>query len=96
VITNNLSSALEAGEAGFEIILLGGTYQPRSQSVAGRFTIENLGHIYADQAFMLAVQRFETDHLKRLRRLERATLTCPNCGAVLRCPACGHDPGPKP
>ncbi|HLE13966.1 MAG TPA: DeoR/GlpR family DNA-binding transcription regulator [Anaerolineales bacterium] len=52
VITNNLSAALEAGEEGFEIILLGGTYQPRSQSVAGRFTIENLGHIYADQAFI--------------------------------------------
>ena len=41
-------------------------------------------------------QRFETDHLKRLRRLERAALTCPNCGAILRCPACGHDPGAKP
>jgi DeoR/GlpR family transcriptional regulator of sugar metabolism len=52
VVTNNLSAALEAGEAGFEIILLGGSYQPRSQSVAGRFTIENLGHIYADQAFI--------------------------------------------
>ena len=41
-------------------------------------------------------QRFETDHLKRLRRLERAALTCPNCGAILVCPACGHDPGAKP
>ena len=41
-------------------------------------------------------QRFETDHLKRLRRLERAALPCPNCGAVLVCPACGHDVGAKP
>jgi len=41
-------------------------------------------------------QHFETDHLKRLRRLERAALTCPNCGVVLICPACGHDPGAKP
>ena len=37
-------------------------------------------------------QRFETDHLKRLRRLERAALTCPRCGGVLVCPMCGHDP----
>jgi DeoR/GlpR family transcriptional regulator of sugar metabolism len=52
VITNNLSAALELSEEGIEIILLGGTYQPRSQSVAGRFAMENLGHIYADQAFI--------------------------------------------
>jgi hypothetical protein len=41
VITNNLSAVLELSEEGIEIILLGGTYQPRSQSVAGRFAIEN-------------------------------------------------------
>jgi len=52
VITNNLSAALEVGEAGFEILLLGGSFQPKSNSVAGRFAIENLGQIYAHQAFI--------------------------------------------
>lgn len=52
VITNNLSAAVEVGEAGFEILLLGGSFQPKSNSVAGRFAIENLGQIYANQAFI--------------------------------------------
>jgi DeoR family fructose operon transcriptional repressor len=52
VITNNLIAALELGEAGFDLILLGGEYQPKSNSVAGRFAIENLSQIYADKAFI--------------------------------------------
>lgn len=52
VITNNLSAALEVGDAGFEIILLGGSFQPKSNSVAGRFAINNLSQIYADKTFI--------------------------------------------
>ncbi|MDY6875425.1 MAG: DeoR/GlpR family DNA-binding transcription regulator [Chloroflexota bacterium] len=52
VITNNMSAALEIGETGFELILLGGSFQPRSNSVAGRFAIDNLNQVYADKAFI--------------------------------------------
>lgn len=52
VVTNNLSAAQELGEPGFELILLGGLFQPRSISVAGRFAVENLNQIYADKAFI--------------------------------------------
>lgn len=52
VITNNLSAALEVGEIGFELILVGGSFQPKSNSVAGRFAIQNLGQIYANKAFI--------------------------------------------
>jgi DeoR family fructose operon transcriptional repressor len=40
------------GEAGFQHHLLGGEYQPRSKSTAGRFAIENLRQIYADIAII--------------------------------------------
>jgi len=52
VFTNNLSAAFEMGEAGFQQHLLGGEYQPRSKSSAGRFTIENLRQVYADKSII--------------------------------------------
>lgn len=52
VITNNLSAALEIGDPGYEIFLLGGSFQPKSHSVAGRFAIENLRQVYANKAFL--------------------------------------------
>lgn len=52
IITNNLSAALETGHAGFGLILLGGDFQPNSNSVAGRFAINNLSQVYADKAFI--------------------------------------------
>jgi len=52
VITNNISAALEVGEIGFELILVGGSFQSKSNSVAGRFAIQNLGQIYANKAFI--------------------------------------------
>jgi DeoR/GlpR family transcriptional regulator of sugar metabolism len=52
VITNNLIAALEVGAVDFELILLGGTFQPVSNSVGGRFALENLGNIYADKFFI--------------------------------------------
>jgi DeoR/GlpR family transcriptional regulator of sugar metabolism len=52
IITNNLIAAMETGEVDFEILLLGGTYQPRSNSAAGRFAIQNLSQVYANKAFI--------------------------------------------
>jgi DeoR/GlpR family transcriptional regulator of sugar metabolism len=50
VFTNNLNAALEMGEPGFHHYLLGGEYQHRSKSVAGRFAMENLKQVYANKA----------------------------------------------
>ena len=52
VITNNLQAALEVGEVGFDLIVLGGQFQPKSNSVTGRFAIENLSQVYANKAFV--------------------------------------------
>lgn len=52
VITNNLSAALELGDPGFELILLGGAFQAKSLSVAGGFALRNLSQVYADRAFI--------------------------------------------
>jgi DeoR/GlpR family transcriptional regulator of sugar metabolism len=52
IVTNNLSAALETGDAGFDLILLGGEFQHKSNSVAGRFATANLGQIYASKAFI--------------------------------------------
>ncbi len=52
LFTNNLNAALEVGEAGFQHHILGGEFQPRSNSVAGRFAIENLRQIYANKAIL--------------------------------------------
>lgn len=52
VVTNNLSAPLELGEPGFELLLMGGSFQPRSNSVAGRFAFDNLSQVYADKAFI--------------------------------------------
>lgn len=52
VFTNNLSAALELGEAVFQHYLIGGEYQPRSKSVAGRFAIQNLKQVYANKVII--------------------------------------------
>jgi DeoR/GlpR family transcriptional regulator of sugar metabolism len=52
IITNNLSAAIEVGETEFELILLGGSFQPLSNAVAGRFAAENLRQLYANKAFL--------------------------------------------
>ena len=52
VISNNLYAALEVGEAGFIHHLIGGEFQPHSNSVAGRFAIDNLRQVYADKAIL--------------------------------------------
>jgi len=52
VITNNLIAVMETGEVGYELILLGGVFQPKSNSVAGSFAISNLSQVYANKAFI--------------------------------------------
>ena len=52
VFTNNLHAALEMGEPGFHLYLIGGEFQPRSLSVAGRFAIENLKQVYANKTII--------------------------------------------
>jgi DeoR family fructose operon transcriptional repressor len=52
VFTNNLPAVLEAGNNGFKIYLLGGEFQPNSNSVAGRFALESLRQVYADKTIL--------------------------------------------
>ena len=52
VFTNNLKAALELGEPGFLYYLIGGEYQPRSNSVAGRYAIDNLKQVFANKAII--------------------------------------------
>ncbi|MEN8173211.1 MAG: DeoR/GlpR family DNA-binding transcription regulator [Chloroflexota bacterium] len=52
VITNNVFAAMEINHLGFELILLGGIYQPVSLSVGGNFAVENLKQVYADKTFI--------------------------------------------
>ena len=52
IFTNNLNAAFEMGEPGFHHYLVGGEYQPRSKSLAGRFAIENLKQVYANKAIL--------------------------------------------
>ena len=52
VFTNNLIAVLEAGDARFEKYLIGGEFQPHSNSVAGRFAIDNLRQVYANKTIL--------------------------------------------
>lgn len=52
VFTNNVSAALELGEPGFNYQLIGGEFQPRSNSLAGGFAIENLKQVYANKTIL--------------------------------------------
>ena len=52
IFTNNLNAALEMGNPGFGHYLVGGEYQPRSKSLAGRFAMENLKQVYANKAII--------------------------------------------
>ena len=52
IFTNNLNAALEMGEPGFQHYIIGGEYQHRSKSSAGRFAIENLKQVYANKAIL--------------------------------------------
>lgn len=52
VITNNVSAVMELGEPGFHYHLTGGEFQPRSNSLAGRFARDNLSLVYANKAIL--------------------------------------------
>jgi DeoR/GlpR family transcriptional regulator of sugar metabolism len=52
LVTNNVPACLELNDNGFEVLLLGGSYQPTSQSASGRFAIDNLNRIYATKAIL--------------------------------------------
>ena len=52
VFTNNLTGAFEVGEPGFQYFVVGGEFQPRSNSLAGRFAIENLGQVFANKTIL--------------------------------------------
>jgi DeoR family fructose operon transcriptional repressor len=52
VFSNNLIAALEMGETGFQHYLIGGEFQPRSKSTAGRFAIDNLRQVYANKVII--------------------------------------------
>lgn len=52
VITNSLSIASAINNTGFELIILGGRYQPTSLSVGGDFSTECLSQVYADKFFL--------------------------------------------
>ncbi|MFN8454259.1 MAG: DeoR/GlpR family DNA-binding transcription regulator [Anaerolineae bacterium] len=52
VITNNVSAALEAQNADFELILIGGSFRSRASSVVGRFGTESLRQVCASKAII--------------------------------------------
>jgi DeoR family fructose operon transcriptional repressor len=52
LFTNNLIAILETGDAGIATYLIGGEFQPHSNSVAGRFAIDNLRQVYANKAIL--------------------------------------------
>jgi len=52
VITNNVSAVMDLGEPGFHYLLTGGEFQPRSNSLAGRFARDNLSQVYANKIIL--------------------------------------------
>jgi DeoR family fructose operon transcriptional repressor len=52
VITNNVSAALEASSDKLQLLLLGGIFRARANSVAGPFAVEMLQRMYAAKCFI--------------------------------------------
>jgi len=52
LVTNNLYAAAEPWEPGVEILLLGGVFSGRAQSIVGRFAADMLRQLGADLAFI--------------------------------------------
>lgn len=52
VFTNNVNAALELGEPGFHYYLTGGEFQSRSNSLAGRFALDNLSLVFANKLIL--------------------------------------------
>ncbi len=52
VFTNNVNAALELGEPGFRYYLIGGEFYARSNSLAGRFALDNLNLVIANKVIL--------------------------------------------
>lgn len=52
VFTNNVSAVMELGDPGFHYHMIGGEFQPRSNSLAGRFALDNLNLVYANKTIL--------------------------------------------
>lgn len=52
LVTNNVTAAVEARDAEFEIILLGGSFRSRSYSTVGHFATEMLRGMHANKTFI--------------------------------------------
>jgi len=52
IFTNNVSAVLAAQDAPFHVILLGGAFRPRSNSLVGRFATETLRQVYAHKVIL--------------------------------------------
>ena len=52
VFTNNVNAALEIGDPGFLYYLTGGEFQSRSNSLSGRFALDNLNLVFANKVIL--------------------------------------------
>jgi DeoR/GlpR family transcriptional regulator of sugar metabolism len=52
IFTNNVSALVDIGDPGFHLHLSGGEFQARSNSLAGRFALDNLGLVFANKAIL--------------------------------------------
>lgn len=52
VFTNNVSAVMDLGDPGFHYYMTGGEFQSRSNSLAGRFALDNLGLVYANKTIL--------------------------------------------
>lgn len=52
VYTNNMSVLTDIAEPVFKLHLIGGEFQSRSNSLAGRFALDNLGLVFANKAIL--------------------------------------------
>ncbi|MDD2923317.1 MAG: DeoR/GlpR family DNA-binding transcription regulator, partial [Anaerolineales bacterium] len=52
VFTNNVNAAMELGDPGFRYYLTGGEFHARSNSLAGRFALDNLNLVIANKAIL--------------------------------------------
>ncbi len=52
VFTNNVSAVMDLSDPGFHYYLTGGEFQSRSNSLAGRFALDNLNLVYANKTIL--------------------------------------------
>lgn len=52
VITSNMAAPFAVRSAGFEVILVGGTFRPQSNSLVGPLAIQSLRQVYGSKAFI--------------------------------------------